>query len=199
MDASIQKIRSSSDEVSNIVKMINDISDQINLLSLNAAIEAARAGDSGRGFAVVADEISKLADQTATSIKDIDRLIKVNEGEILTGLSNVNSTVEIISDIIQGVNEISTMIRSNNALMDEQVDINNIANSEMQGIKNRSNEIKHSTEEQKIASVEIIKSISNISQTAQITATGAEEITANSEEISGVADKLKTRVDYFTV
>ena len=76
MNSSIETIRSSSMEMTNIISIINDISDKINLLSLNASIEAARAGDWGRGFAVVADEIAKLADQTASSVKDIDLLIK---------------------------------------------------------------------------------------------------------------------------
>ncbi len=199
MDSSIQKIGKSSGEVTNIVQIINDISDKINLLSLNAAIEAARAGDSGRGFAVVADEISKLADQTATSIKDIDRLIKANDVEIQNGLLNVKSTVDIISVIIDGVGDISTMMHSINDAMSEQVGINEKANSEMQQIKQRSDEIKHSSEEQKIATEEIAKSIADISHITQTTASGAEEMTANAEEIAGMADRLKARVDYFQV
>ena len=82
MNESITKISASSGEVKNIIGIINDISDKINLLSLNAAIEAARAGEAGRGFAVVADEISKLADQTAQSIKGISDLIRENDSEI---------------------------------------------------------------------------------------------------------------------
>ena len=87
----------SSREMMGIVDIINDISEKINLLSLNAAIEAARAGDAGRGFAVVADEISKLADQTAISIKEIDRLIKVNNDEITAGGDNIDSAIDTIS------------------------------------------------------------------------------------------------------
>ncbi len=199
MDNSMQKINSSSNEVNNIIKIINDISEQINLLSLNAAIEAARAGDFGRGFAVVADEISKLADQTASSIKEIDRLILANDSEIKTGITNVRDTVIVISDIIKGVNQIASMMDSIDDIMRKEVEINEKANMEILEVKQRSEEIKHSSEEQKIAITEIVKSISSINDMTQATATGAEEMTASSEEISGMAEKLKTKVDYFEV
>ncbi len=75
-------LKNKSNEMSNFVQVINDIADQVNLLSLNAAIEAARAGDSGRGFAVVADEISKLADATTNNAKEINRIILENQQQM---------------------------------------------------------------------------------------------------------------------
>ena len=103
MNSAMTRIIQSSEEMTGIVKIINDISERINLLSLNAAIEAARAGDAGRGFAVVADEISKLADQTASSIKSIDTLIRTNESEIGKGNQNVGAAVEKINYIISDI------------------------------------------------------------------------------------------------
>ena len=85
MNAGMQRINQSSTEMTGIIAIINKISDQINLLALNATIEAARAGEAGRGFAVVADEISKLAEQTAASLKEIGSLIRMNNAEISSG------------------------------------------------------------------------------------------------------------------
>ncbi|MFW5769827.1 MAG: methyl-accepting chemotaxis protein [Spirochaetota bacterium] len=199
MNTSMTKISQSSAEVTNIIKIINDISEQINLLSLNAAIEAARAGESGRGFAVVADEISKLADQTATSIKDIDRLIRANDEEIRSGMTNVKGTVTVISDIIHGVSEISSMMSTINETMQQQVTVNTEANTQVQQVKERADEIRNATDEQKTAVEEIVKSIANINELTQSTASGSEEMTANAEEIAGMADRLKGKVDYFNV
>jgi methyl-accepting chemotaxis protein len=91
MNRSMINVSQSSNDMKNILNMISDISDHINLLSLNAAIEAARAGEAGRGFAVVADEVSKLADQTASSIKEIEKLINLNTTEIQSGFEAVKN------------------------------------------------------------------------------------------------------------
>ena len=183
MNQSMSKIGESSKEMSNIVDIINSISDQINLLSLNAAIEAARAGDAGRGFAVVADEISKLADQTATSISDINRLIKANDDEIQKGLRSVSDTVENTSIIIKGVASIRDMISAVYDIMKKQLDTSRSVTATADEVKESASEIRTATEEQKTAVVEIVKSISIINELTQANA-GAEEMSANAEELA---------------
>jgi len=198
MHESMGKIGASSREMTGIIKIINDISDQINLLSLNAAIEAARAGDAGRGFAVVADEISKLADQTAASIKEIDSLISVNEREIERGMTNVNETVGVIGTIIDGVSSIAGVMDSIYESTEKQLGINENVNREAGAVKGRSDEIANATGEQKIAITEIVKSISSINELTQAIASGSEEMSGNSEEMAGMAETLKSKVGYFT-
>ena len=100
---SMREINESSNKITEIVTIISDISDQINLLSLNASIEAARAGEHGRGFAVVAEEISKLADQTAMSSKEINKLILETNGKVDAGSNLVQQTAASLRKIIDNV------------------------------------------------------------------------------------------------
>jgi len=197
MDESMQKINSSSTEMTNIVGIINDISDKINLLSLNAAIEAARAGDAGRGFAVVADEISKLADQTSTSIKDIDSHIKLNNNEINRGTSTVGDAVKTISKIIDGVNSINTMIDEISNQMAHQQSLNSQVNSEAENAINRSDEMKMATEEQKIAVTEIALSISSVNELTQSNSEGAEKLFAHARHVREQAEHLMNEMFQF--
>ncbi|HDP79560.1 MAG TPA: hypothetical protein ENN21_01815 [Spirochaetes bacterium] len=199
MNLNMGKITESSKDMLNIVGIINDISEQINLLSLNAAIEAARAGESGRGFAVVADEISKLADQTASSIKEIDRLIKSNNEEISGGMAKVAGSIEIISSMISGVDEIKKMIDRVYETTSHQIETNESVNREALAVKQKAEEINFSAQEHKTGVADIVKSVFSVNELTQSIASGAEELTSNSEEIAAMAETLRAKVAYFTV
>lgn len=199
MNNSMASINESSSQVTNIINIINDISDQINLLSLNASIEAARAGEQGRGFAVVADEISKLADETANSLKEIGTLINKNEDEIAAGMNNVNTTIENISMIVYGIEAIGEKIDGIFNNMQTQQDNNTKVNNSVEDVRVKSDEVKKATQEQKVAVNDVMQSISSINELNQKSAAGAEEMSASSKEISDLAVKLKNRVDYFKV
>lgn len=199
MNSSMMKITQSSSDMVKIVGIINDISDKINLLSLNAAIEAARAGDAGRGFAVVADEISKLAEQTASSIKDIDRLIKQNSEEIDKGRASINSTSNTIKVIIDGIEEIASSIRDISTGMHGQITSFRNVQTQAGEASNRAEEISISMEEQKSAVREISQSVTSINELTQSNAAGAEQMAGNTENVSKVAEKLSDTLSFFKV
>jgi methyl-accepting chemotaxis protein len=199
MNSSIMKIEQSSSEMTNIVSMINDISEQINLLSLNAAIESARAGEAGRGFAVVSEEISKLADQTAKSISEIDSLIRMNSQEILNGTRIVENSIQKLQKIMEEVETINNMMVDITNNMINQLGMSDMVNREADRVKDLSDEIKTSTEEQKLSTNEIVRSISSINELTQKTASGAEEFAGSTEEMSSLAENLRARVSIFKV
>lgn len=197
MNESMVRISDSSCEITDIISIINDISDRINLLSLNAAIEAARAGEAGGGFAVVADEISKLAEQTSHSISGIDSIIRKNGEETEQGLSHARETVARLRMIITGISSINTLMQELSGSMQQQVLINNNVCRDAEKVKSRDHEIKIALSEQEKGINEIAGAIGSINELTQNNAGGVEEVNSNIEAIETMALSLDRKVEEF--
>jgi len=196
---SMNNIYSSTKEIADIVKIITDISDQVNLLSLNAAIEAARAGEHGRGFAVVADEISKLADETSSSAKKISGLVNTGLIEVDKGRNDINATSDSLLHIVEYIKDTEEHVKKITGSTKKQ----SVSSQEVEGntrkVMEMADNISGSTDEQVITNQEITKTFEQINQNTQAVAAGAEEIASSAEEISAQADTLKEKISFFKV
>ncbi len=195
----MKEINESSSRITDFVSIINDISDQINLLSLNASIEAARAGDHGKGFAVVAEEIAKLAEQTAGSTGEIKKLILESNNKVESGSQLVAKTAESLRLIISNVKntaELMEQIAKSSVELDES---SKKAAGNAKEVNRMSEEISTMMQEQSISSNEIIKAIDRINEVTQSVASGSEELAASSEELSSQSELLNDLVKKFKI
>ncbi len=169
-----------ADNIGKIMTVITDIADQTNLLALNAAIEAARAGEAGRGFAVVADEVRKLAEKTMNATKDVGDAVSTIQANARENINAVDSAAEEI------VHSTESAAKSG-SLMEAIVGIVDDTNSQVESIATAS-------EEQSAASEEINMAISDVARISQETSEGMTDSARALAEIAGVIEELDSIV-----
>jgi len=195
----INQISENSQKIVEIVQIINDISDQINLLSLNASIEAARAGEHGRGFAIVAQEISKLADATAASTKEIETTIQHTREDVSEGAILVNATNTAIIQVMNNIKNTALLMKEIAVSSEDQRKGNQAVLNDIELINQMSTIIAETTAEQKINSNEILKALSNINESVQIITMSSESLHKSADELKEKSRKLNEITDYFKV
>ncbi len=179
----IQQLADSSDKIGEIIGVIDDIADQTNLLALNAAIEAARAGEQGRGFAVVADEVRKLAERTSSATKEIADMIR--------GIQR--DTEGAVSSMKRGITEVD----SGRSLADQAGESLNSILEYAQRVQDMIVQIASASEQQSSASGQIALNIEAIANVTKENAAGVEQAASAAEELSRQADGLNSMVSRF--
>ncbi len=191
----MDKIKNSSGAIIEISNMLNEISEQTNLLSLNASIEAARAGQYGRGFAVVAQEIGKLADRSIQQAKQIQSIINETVHDIDSEMGVIMASAKAISDVEEGVKKVGSAI---DRILDLCIDQGNLSSSVQENldfISKGSSEISISTNEQSISMQDMFKMVDELNSIMNDVMSGARVMVESLDTLGNHIVSLGNLVD----
>lgn len=185
LQAKMDALSNDADKVKDVLNVINDIADQTNLLALNAAIEAARAGEHGRGFAVVADEVRLLAERTQKSLVEINATVSIIVQAIRDSGTQMDENAKLFEDLVKQSAFVSQKVNDSVGFMQNSITVVERATqiSEKSG-----NEIKKAMDE-----------INHINELASSNARDLEEIAAAADHLHSVTQKLNDQLHYFKV
>lgn len=194
---SIHDVNEDIQNIEKIVKVIDGISDQTNLLALNAAIEAARAGEHGRGFAVVADEVRKLAEQVAVSIANITGFVEKIQTESEKFSESLQSGYTEVEEGTKQINKTGQTFNKINASVSTMVEGIKSISENLESIKVNSEIMNSSIEEIASVSEESAAGVEETSAASQEITSSMKEVAGNSEQLADLAEKLSNTVNEF--